>query len=578
MDKEGKTPEPEPRSEPPQRRRSRRMLRWPTRILAIVGIVAIVLVLVQFFVLRPVVRVVVHRALTDFGFENVSFDVRRVSFVHTDIENFRLDGEGVNRVGRLSADYTLRTLLDGRIKSLRVERAQVQIMIAPDGSVDFGALDLSAGKSSKKESPPASDGRLPFDRLELVDSTLNVLWEDRRIALPVRGSVWDLGGQKSSIEFLAHVRDKPLRIEGTLEQLGRKMEISAEGENWRIADVLATIPERLTSSVPGVTGTLNFEGSYRTDGTESLASARMRAVLAPPTTQPVAEVTISGLLRGEASVRMSGGQVQPLVTISAKELNVADPEYGYDVRGISGSVTLNSLSPLTSAAGQRLDVAEADVGQLKLRGGVLIVGLESATSYLIEKLEANYADGRMTATPFRVDMTKPVVETVLAAQNVDLKQMLATFAEKQVTGSGRVSGQLPLRLVWRMEKQRGQEVINWGEPRLVLGEGVLRAEPGGYLSLADPEALLGDHLENDPAYRKGGQMESVKKDLMASLKNLKYSTLRLQFVERNGNLVPSVRIAGKGQGPRGREIDLTINLNGFEGLLKRATSIGKIFG
>ena len=141
-----------------------------------------------------------------------------------------------------------------------------------------------------------------------------------------------------------------------------------------------------------------------------------------------------------------------------------------------------------------------------------------------------------------------------------------------------MSGQVPLRLVWRTEKHRGAEVINWGEPRIVLGEGILRAEPGGELSLADPEGLLGEYLEKDPAYRKGGQMESVKKDLMAALRNLNYSTLRLQFVERKGELVPSVRIAGKGRGPRGREIDLTINLSGFEGLLKRSMSIRKVFG
>src|SRR5687768_10697494 len=93
--------------------RARRVLRWPTRILAIVGIVAIVLLFVQLFVLPYAVSVIVRRALTDFGFRNVSFDVRRVSFVHMEIANFRLDGEGVNRIGDLSADYTLATLFDG---------------------------------------------------------------------------------------------------------------------------------------------------------------------------------------------------------------------------------------------------------------------------------------------------------------------------------------------------------------------------------------------------------------------------------------------------------------------------------
>jgi hypothetical protein len=289
-------------------------------------------------------------------------------------------------------------------------------------------------------------------------------------------------------------------------------------------------------------------------------------------------MAVTGVLRAEASVRMSGGRTEPLITITAKELNLSDPEYEYALRGISGSVTLNRLAPLGSPASQTLTVAEADVGQLKLSEGVLIVGVESATSYWIEKLEAGFADGRLTATPFRVDLNQPVVETVLAVRNVDLEQLLEAFAEKKVTGRGRVLGQVPLRLVWHAMKGHGEEIINWGEPRLVLGEGILRAEPGGSLSLADPEGMLGDYLEKDPAYRKGGQMETVKQDLMASLKNVKFSTLLLQFVERNGELVPSVRIVGKGQGPRGREIDLTINLRGFEGVLKRSMSIRKIFG
>ena len=284
------------------------------------------------------------------------------------------------------------------------------------------------------------------------------------------------------------------------------------------------------------------------------------------------------MVRAEASVRMAPDGVVPLVTLTSRGLNVADPVNEYAVRGVSGSVTLNSFSPLRSPGGQTVNIAEADVGQLKLSGGVLTFGIESSAAYTLEKLEAAWAGGRLAATPFRFALTKPVLETVLTAQNVELEQLLAAFAEKKVSGRGRVSGQVPLRLVWRTEKQRGEELINWGEPRIVLGEGYLRAEPGGELSLADPEGLLGDYLEKDPAYRKGGQMESVKKDLMAALRNLKYSTLRLQFVERKGELVPSVRIAGRGLGPRGREIDLTINLRGFEGLLKRSMSIRKVIG
>jgi hypothetical protein len=289
-------------------------------------------------------------------------------------------------------------------------------------------------------------------------------------------------------------------------------------------------------------------------------------------------MSITGRLRAEASVRMTGGVVAPLATISARDLHVSDAASGYDVQGLSGSVTLNSFIPLRSPAGQTLNIAAAEVGQLKLSGGVLTFGIESGTGYSIERVEAGWAGGQLAARPFRFDLTKPILETVLTAQNVDLEQMLAAFAEKKVVGRGRVSGQLPLRLVWRTEKRRGEEIVNWAEPRLVLGEGYLRAEPGGELSLANPEAMLGDYLEKDPAYRKGGQMESVKKDLMASLRSLKYSTLQLQFVERGGDLVPSVRIVGKGQGPRGREIDLTINLSGFEGLLKRSMSIRKAFG
>src|SRR5688500_11474528 len=254
----------------PRPARGRRILRWPTRILAVVGVVAVGLVLVQVFVLPRVVGIIVHRALVDFGFKNVSFNVQNVSFVHMRIADFRLDGEAVNTVGGITADYTIKTLLDGRITALRVERAEIQVTIEKDGSVDVGPLDLSAGDTSKKESQQApSDGRLPFDRLEVVDSILNIAWEERRFAVPVRGTVWDLGQRKSSVELVATLYNAPLRVNGTLDASGETMEISATGSNWRIGDVLASIPERLTEAVPQLAGEMDVEASYRRDGKES---------------------------------------------------------------------------------------------------------------------------------------------------------------------------------------------------------------------------------------------------------------------------------------------------------------------
>src|SRR4029434_2393189 len=133
-------------SRPSLARAWQRSLLW-LRILAIAAGIAFA---VQLFLVPIVVRYAVSRALTGLGFPEASFQLRATSLFRTLIEDVDLHSPRPARIGSIRVSHTPLSLLSGRVNTITLTGAEVEIAIR-DGQADLSALGLTrAGRDQGK--------------------------------------------------------------------------------------------------------------------------------------------------------------------------------------------------------------------------------------------------------------------------------------------------------------------------------------------------------------------------------------------------------------------------------------------
>jgi hypothetical protein len=288
----------------------------------------------------------------------------------------------------------------------------------------------------------------------------------------------------------------------------------------------------------------------------------------------LAGLDITGTFAGNAQIQFRGSDIKPLVKLTLKDVNVATAEEK-SAEGINGTLVIDSFSPFTSQGGQRLTVKKASVGKLGLAEGVLVFRIEAADQFLVEGTDWGWAGGRLYGSSFRLDLNKPRLDLVVTGDKLSLAQVLDTFVGDRITGEGTVYGRLPVTLIWPRVLDRGELVTAWSEPVPELGQGFVYATPGGgWIGMKAPEELLGKGLE--------GQDPLVRKRIVAAMKALDYSVLKLDLVSKQGEVMGVAYVDGSGRLGRDRQpIDLTFNISGIEeGLwaalkLQRGFSLGQ---
>ena len=116
------------------------------------------------------------------------------------------------------------------------------------------------------------------------------------------------------------------------------------------------------------------------------------------------------------------------------------------LRGVEGDLRVTGLKPPTTASGQQISLA-IDQGTLGKLPVSATFQLRPDGILAIDRLELEAIAGRIVAEDLAIDTADPqTIETVLAVENLDLGQLLALTKVQGFTGTGRLSGQVPLRL------------------------------------------------------------------------------------------------------------------------------------
>ena len=85
--------------------------------------------------------------------------------------------------------------------------------------------------------------------------------------------------------------------------------------------------------------------------------------------------------------------------------------------------------------------------------------------------------------------------------------------------------------------------------------------------------------QSDPRFASDPKMKEVKSRIMEALRNFNYDTLKVDLIQKDGGLTASVTVNGKGgTGDTAQELDLTVNVNGIDQLLRQALIIKQALG
>lgn len=176
---------------------------------------------------------------------------------------------------------------------------------------------------------------------------------------------------------------------------------------------------------------------------------------------------VSGRVALGGSVRWDRTGFFPNLLVHLDDLDFMAPIAQF--RALTGTIRLIRLWPPATAPGQMLSATVEAGGmppaKLRLRGE-----LTAAPALKIERAEADFAGGQLSATPFVIEPGGLNLETTLAVNGADLGEIIKLLNVDALSGTGQLDGQIPLDL------QNGKIAIKAGR-LMARGPGVLRYKP-----------------------------------------------------------------------------------------------------
>ncbi len=157
-------------------------------------------VLLFYIFLVPVITAWgIHRALTAAGLSGAQYELRSVSLTSLDIVNVRIVKDDPSVIGAVAIDYTPWSLIQARVKTVRLIGAELNVSIRA-GKIDYGGLNPLLNPIPSSTQPaatsaatqPAKDQNLwtlPADEVTLEASSLIVNISGWKARLAASGSI-----------------------------------------------------------------------------------------------------------------------------------------------------------------------------------------------------------------------------------------------------------------------------------------------------------------------------------------------------------------------------------------------------
>jgi hypothetical protein len=340
-------------------------------------------------------------------------------------------------VSGLAAD--IRATIVGTRRELRLSAQRLTLRKGEggfDGSISGAALATAA--------PP----------FVVQDLAANLSWRRGRAEFQLASATLVVGGTLAP--------SRPIKVSGSATMEGSTIGFAA----------------RAIIDAAGNKGSATFTVTGEHDWTKGVGAAHLGASpitfrsggLQPADFLPIlagAAQDIVGTVSLQGPLRWGDGKLSPDLALRLAGFGFA--RSGVSFRPIDGVVRINSLWPLTTPANQKLTI------------GIAAAGLPPATAHLrfelrkksllhIQELALDVAGGTISATGVDIDTAAPASDVELAVDRVNLAPIVQLLGIDGLSGSGVLSGHIPLRF------GRGGFVVSAGR-LTAIGPGVLRYAP-----------------------------------------------------------------------------------------------------
>ena len=530
----------EPRTNPP-RRLWRRLLR---AMLACVIALALLATAAWFFIVPEMARQRIDALLRQYEPDHRHFEIGSIGLSRLTLRNMELGRDLWLRAERVDVRYRFGELLKGRVIDIEMRDFEWRVAADRDG-IRWG-FTLPPRTSSAPQA-------MPFDAVTLRDGRLLLDAAGQSIVVPFDASAI----ADSSGGLRGDVTSHDVLVEGEMVP-GFEASFTYDG-SWLRADagwpLITTVP--LTAAID-----IDFSGES-TAGTIDVtqpAFALESAPLIKSLWPAFGEIESAGRASVDARFSLAGGRTQPRITLRGDDVSLADVNWPLAIVSATGTVVLDSLSPLSTDGPQRIRVDSATSGELDINTGQLDFELDESGLLQVQGARWFMNDGgHYEASPATIDLAQPRIATTISCDNVDLDFWLRLLTGDRADGQGRLQGQI---------------AVDWNpraKPRIQFTAGSLTAvPPTGYVRIHDAPAI--DELleQADPRFGIDERLRTVKDRIIAALEDLGYTNLQLGFVPDGRDTILRAELQGKGRrGEKPQEFSgLVINIGHFAASLQ----------
>jgi prepilin-type processing-associated H-X9-DG protein len=195
------------------------------------------------------------------------------------------------------------------------------------------------------------------------------------------------------------------------------------------------------------------------------------------------------------------------------------------LEGIRMSLDFPELPRIRSAPGQRIQFSKLSLGDLSAEKGGIDFQIESARSFLLEKMHFSWCDGHVETQAMRLSPGIEDYRITFYCDRLNLAKVLEQFGAAAAEGQGTVNGRIPLQ---------------YANGKISFDDGFLFSTPGdgGKIRISGSEILTAGIPPGTPQYV---QMELASE----ALKDYDYSWAKLNITSQGEELLLQMQMDGK---------------------------------
>jgi hypothetical protein len=249
-------------------------------------------------------------------------------------------------------------------------------------------------------------------------------------------------------------------------------------------------------------------------------------------------------------------------TITLENVNVSSSSADFSAKGVRGTLAIARVVPFQTPGDQTITVETLTSGKVSLTDGSIVFHAEDEHNVIIRQTRWQSMGGVVSSENAKVDPAKSSADFTVVASDVELGQLLDVLGQGKVSGHGKVTATIPLRI-------QGENIA--------LGEGAVTAQPGGILHVADAKAIADTLAASDPRFASGGPYANLKNDLAQAMADFEFQTLRADITRGENGLRADVHLAGRGRTGSKRAYDFELRISGIDQALALALGLRNAF-